>query len=231
MIITMKIGLIIATESEFKVFLDSNFDIVKIEKNRHTTYLYSYESNYIIAISSGIGEIASSAATQYLIDRYNVDLIINFGVVGALKSNLKTCDVCLVKSIIDGEIDTSAIDKCEPYVHFNLGFKNKEMDTSNKYYALIKTNFPELTEVTCLSTNKFIDGPKLKSELANKFCADICEMEAAGIYLTSKINGVPSIFLKAISDSVEGGENEYKNFVTKASNKVIKILKKVLKII
>ncbi len=47
-----------------------------------------------------MGEIAAEAATQALIDLYNVDLVVNFGVVGALTDEMTVAENCVVEKIL-----------------------------------------------------------------------------------------------------------------------------------
>ena len=44
---------------------------------------------------SGVGKTNSAAMTQYIIDKYNVDAVINSGVAGALNNNLKVMDIVI----------------------------------------------------------------------------------------------------------------------------------------
>ena len=68
--------------------------------------------------------------------------------------------------------------------------------------------------VVCASGDKFIADSEQKIKVHEMFDADICEMEAAGIVLTSNRNQVPCMFLRISGDngygsrSVSGGSGE-----------------------
>ena len=69
--------------------------------------------------------------------------------------------------------------------------------------------YPDLKPVTCASGDKFVADPKIKAELHEKYGADICEMEAAGIALTCDRNGIQCLLVKIVSDGIVGGAEEY----------------------
>ena len=74
--------------------------------------LYNIKINNkeIYIIHSGCGNIAASSATQVLISLYNVEMIINFGVVGGLDDSLFVDDVIIVDKVIHYDFDCSEID-------------------------------------------------------------------------------------------------------------------------
>jgi adenosylhomocysteine nucleosidase len=72
--------------------------------------------------------------------------------------------------------------------------------------------------VRCASADKFVDDAEQKSKLAKDFGAEICDMESAGILFTSKMNNVPCLLVKCISDSLTGGSGEYAQNAKKAAS-------------
>ena len=63
---------------------------------------YVDNGNYeIFIVNCGAGEIASAAACQMLISEYNVDMIVDFGVVGGLTPEMKVARVCAVESVVN----------------------------------------------------------------------------------------------------------------------------------
>ena len=67
-----------------------------------------------------------------------------------------------------------------------------------------------------------------KRALHQQFGADICEMEAAAVVLTCNRNKVPCLLLKAVSDSIHGGAEEFSKAITEASQVCLKVLCKVV---
>lgn len=221
-----KIGMIIAVE--FKPFKEAYGEAKEIIKERgFETSIYEKENYILHVISSGAGEIYATMCTQYLIDRFGVELILNYGVVGALSERLSHSLTCIVKDVIDYRFDISEVDNVEVGRHLELPSRNIETDLTLRKKALEVQ--PDLIEVTCASGDKFVGKAEDKNEIHRGFSADICEMEAAGILLTSLRNNVPALFIKVIADTLFGGADEYLTKSNQAAKECVKILEHIMK--
>ncbi len=221
----MKIGMLIAVE--IKAFINEynekytketlfGFDLYKVKEG----------NNEIIAIHSEAGQTFAAAATMLLINEFKVDFIINYGVVGALKDDIKTLHSCIVEKVVHYDFDTSEIDNCE--VGYHLGYDDKYMHNSRKLIDLALKVMPDLKLLTLASGDKFIGNPEVKLELGKKFNADICDMEGAGIILIADRANVPCLMIKTVSDSLEGEGEEYKNIFKESSNLCMRITKEII---
>lgn len=160
------------------------------------------------AVHTGAGEIAAAAGTQLLISVYHVDMILNFGVVGALTEEMTHHRICVVKEVVHYDFDTSVADGCE--VGRYLEYPTIYIPTTESLWQdAVKQNI-NLKPVVCASADKFIETAEKKQELHRIFKADICEMEAAGIVLTCNRNRVPCLLIKMVADGLEGGLEEFK---------------------
>jgi len=56
----------------------------------------------------------------------------------------------------------------------------------------------------------------------------VCDMESAGIFLVAKLNKVPCLFLKGISDTFNEGAKEYNLLKEETSLKCAKIIKIII---
>ena len=83
--------------------------------------------------------------------------------------------------------------------------------------------------VICASADKFIADPQLKANLNKQFGAHICEMEAAGIVLICNRNNVPCLLIKSVSDSIEGGAEEFRNTINEAAAMCLDIADAIIK--
>ena len=81
------IGVIGAMQNEIDILI-KNYDLKKDKKNKDI-YVNEFNDKRIVVAMSGVGKTNSAAMTQYIIDKYNVDAVINSGVAGALNNNLK----------------------------------------------------------------------------------------------------------------------------------------------
>jgi len=220
-----KIGMIVAVEiqavlNKYGEMLEEmtcgGFPVKILKNDDYTLYI----------VKTGAGEIAAAAGTQLLISKFEVDFIINFGVVGGLTAEMALAKTCIVEQVVHYDFDTSEIDGWEParYAEYPSPFIpcNKDMvETALSIH-------PELKKVTCASADKFVGDPAKKAALHEQFGADICEMEAAGILLTCNRAGIPCLMIKTVSDSITGGAEEFAAEVNRSADICLQIADEII---
>ncbi len=221
----MKIGMLIAVE--IKAFINEyNEKYTKESVYGFDVYRVKEEDFEIIAIHSEAGQTYAAAATMLLVNEYKVDIIVNYGVVGALKDDIKTLHSCLVEKVVHYDFDTSEIDNVEVGRH--IEYDSIYMKNDRKLIDAALKVKPDLQLLTLASGDKFIGNPSVKAELGKKFSADICDMEGAGIILIANRAKVPCIMIKTVSDSLEGEGTEFLNVFKESSNLCMKITKEIV---
>ena len=207
-------------------------------KERYGDALKSYQlagreaGDYLIGgktvtvVHSGAGEIAAAAAAQALIDK-GAEVILNFGVVGALTPEAEASRLCVVDRIIHYDFDTSEADHSG--VGRYLELPSVWIPTDDHLRDAALSAYPQMKTVNCASGDKFIGDPDKKRKLAEEFHCDICEMESAGIALTCWRNNVPCLLIKMVSDGIEGGAEEFYVTFRTASAKALEVMEEVLK--
>ena len=200
------IGMLVAVEIEavlqrygerLEDVSESGYSIKRLEADDYIMYI----------LKRGAGEIAAAAGTQFLITRYSCGFILNFGVVGGLTEEMSLAKTCVIESVVHYDFDTSTIDSCEKARY--LEYPSIYIPAPGELVDMAIKAEPGLKRVICASADKFVDEPDKKRALHLEYNADICEMEAAGILLTCNRNGVPCLMIKAVSDAIEGGCEEF----------------------
>ncbi len=201
-----KIGLLVAVEMESvfarygtpgKTEKHGGFEIFRYENERYDLFV----------INSGIGEIAAAAATGLLIDRYEVELVVNFGVVGGLTEEMALSKTCVVTRVVHYDFDLSGIDPVQPAQY--PGYEDIYLPADEELVKRALQICPELKPVICASADKFVGNQTDKERLHRLYDADICEMESAAVLLTCRRNEVPCLMIKAVSDGLTGGGEEF----------------------
>lgn len=201
-----KIGIVVAVEMFALINkLGEAHEVIK--ENNYEVLVYRNNQYEIYAVRCGMGEIASSACTQLLISLFKVDYIFNFGIVGGLKEEMAKEKLCIVEKIVHYDFDTSEIDDCEPARYLEL--EDIWIPTSKELLDKALEAAPNLKKVICASADKFIYKREDKERISSMYDADICEMEAAGIALTCYRNNIPCLLIKAVSDGLDDGADEY----------------------
>lgn len=209
-----KIGVIVAIELD-AVLSKYGTPAEAKEYPGYTVMTYVNDSFTMYVTQSGAGEIAAAAATQFLISVYGVDMILNFGVVGALTEEMSLAEACVVDKVIHYDFITDGWLNLKPGQY--LGYDSPFISTSTELVDEALRVFPGLKKVVCASADKFVDDPAAKAALSEKYGADICEMEAAGVVLTCHRNNVPCLLIKAVSDGLTGGAKEFMTELNRVS--------------
>ena len=221
------IGMVVAMEKEVKPFLESVGVKTLCEKHgEFEVHGYVAGSKKVYLVQSGIGEISASAATQLLISKYGAEVILNFGVCGGLVKSRKVFDTVIVNGVVHYDFDLSAIDNVSPAQYPFAS--SPVIKTDERLIEVAKSVMPNAQTVICASADKFVANEEIKRDLNAKFSASVCDMECAGVLITAKLNGVPVLIIKAVSDS-EGGAEEFSKCVHKAATEYIGALNEILK--
>lgn len=201
-----KIGVVVAIEID-AVLAKYGEPVSTQFVHGYTVRTYEAPTFTLYVVDSGAGEIAAAASTQLLISEYHVEMILNFGVVGSLTSEMSTAELCVVEKVIHYDFDTTGwIDL--PRGQYP-GRESAYLETTPVLVEQAMRINCNLRRAVCASADKFVDKAEDKALLRDRYAADICEMESAGVVLTCQRNGVPCLLIKAISDSLVGGGREF----------------------
>lgn len=175
---------------------------------------------YVAACDAGV--IRAAASAQHLIDRYGVELVANFGVVGACDENLRPGDTVLVNEVVHHDHDVSTVDGVRKGQYEGLDGVNL-LDYTEDFTRAYRP-FTEMVKGCCASGDKFMDSAGRKRELNREYGALVCDMEAAGVAMTCAENGVPCVVVKTVADSVGGGAKEYWEWKDEAADRCFAVL-------
>ena len=224
----MKIGIIIAIERELKSFLESGHDITEEtvgSKKIYHTEMYGHE---IVAALSGYGEIDAAATTQLLITHTGCEVVINFGVAGAIVPGLKVDDIFLVEKVCHYDYDVSPIDPVKKHQYEEYEDEYIRLDAGLR--ELVMEKLPSVRTVTVASGDRFVDKTEDKEELASLGC-QICDMEIAAIARICLQNSVRCLSIKCISDTYEGDGGDFNTNVIRSAKVAFDMLGEVLKVL
>ncbi|MCR4609987.1 MAG: 5'-methylthioadenosine/S-adenosylhomocysteine nucleosidase [Eubacterium sp.] len=222
----MKIGIIIAIERELQAFLENGSEITEEQVGGNTIYHTKMEGHDISAILSGYGEIDAAAATQILILQSGCDIILNFGVTGALVPGMKVKDLFVVRRVCHYEYDVSPIDPVKEHQYEE--FPDEYIPLDDSLLAKAEEILPEIKEVTVASGGRFIEKKEDKDYLASLGC-QICDMEIAAISRICWKNNVKCLSIKCISDTYEGDGGDFNENVISSAKAAFDVIKKLIR--
>ena len=219
----MKVGVIVATKDELKPFIDVFGEPEPaFQKTRgyEAFRWYLGVGNYLYLVLSGPGEIAAASSTQYLIENFKVDGIINYGVAGGLSDQFAAGYIGVVEKVVHTDFDISLSGKhvVGQYPHAKSRYIRPAKEFIPRYLT------EDVNKLTCASADKFVGGGEPKARLRREFGADICEMEAAGILITCNRNNMPVTLIKAVSDGADEDAEAFENNIYKASKSCVYLI-------
>ena len=221
----MKVGLIIAIRRELEAFLQSGEKAMEEKIAGKTVYRTKMDGHEIFAVPSGCGEIDAAASTMLLIVKYGCEVVLNFGVAGALEEDLKVEDLFVVEKACHYDLDTTAVDPVKKGQYEEYPDEFIPLDAG--LVGLVTEKVSGIRKVAAASGDKFIDEREEKLRLRAMGCG-ICEMEIAGIARVCERSGVRCLSIKCISDTFEGGAGDFNTNVRRGAAKAFAAIRLIL---
>ena len=225
----MKIGLLIAIKRELAAFLQSGEERTEETVAGRTIYKTRMEGHDVYAVQSGCGEIDAAAATMLLIVKYGCELILNFGVTGALEEDLKVEDLFVAEKVWHYDFDVTPFADCVKVGQYEE-YADEFIPLDAGLIELVTERIPGIRKIAVASGDKFVEDKAEKLRLRASGCG-ICEMELAGIARTCERSGVKCLAVKCISDTFDGNGDDFERNVKSSAEKAFRVIREVLKTI
>ena len=193
-----------------------------------TFYQGTIKGKEVVVVRSGIGKVNAGICSQILVDRYNVEGIINTGIAGSLKNEINIGDIVLATVAVQHDVDATGFG-------YPLGeipqMGIKEFPADEKLRALAeecsKKANPDI-QVFCgrvASGDQFISSKEKKNWISANFDAFCTEMEGAAIAQAAYLNNIPYLVVRAISDKADDSANmDYSEFEAKAVKNSVRLM-------
>lgn len=228
-----KTGIIAAMQEEMNEIKKLMNKIKKVNIYELTFFEGILSNKEVILAEAGIGKVNAARVTQILIDKFNVNCIINVGSAGALSSDLNIGDIVIGEKLVQHDFDITAFNHPKGYIS-NVGVEiqsDKDFVLKIEKIAEEMQNETEKIKIGTIATGDiFCTDIKMKNKVKEIFGADAIEMEGAAIAQVCKLCNIPFIIIRGISDSPNGNNAiTFDKYLTEASMKCAKILERFLK--
>ena len=193
-----------------------------------TFYQGTISGKEVVVVRSGIGKVNAGICSQILVDRYQVEGIINTGIAGSLRNEINIGDIVLATVAVQHDVDATGFG-------YPLGeipqMGIKEFPADEKLRALAeecsKKANPDI-QVFCgrvASGDQFISNKEKKNWIQDNFDAYCTEMEGAAIAQAAYLNNIPYLVVRAISDKADDSANmDYSEFEAKAVKNSVRLM-------
>ena len=219
------IGIIVATPEEMKELKNIMAESEKIRIFNLDFYKGKINDKNYVLVKCGVGKVNAARTTQILIDKFDIESIINVGVAGGLNNDINIGDIVIGEKLVQHDFDITAFGYEKGYISETGKFFESDRNLIERCKK-IKIENVQIILGTIASGDIFCTDIKMKEKIGSKFNSDCVEMEGASIAQTSYLCNIPFLVIRAISD-IPNGKNQidYEQFVEKAAKNCAKFIK------
>jgi adenosylhomocysteine nucleosidase len=152
----------------------------------------------VVFMHGGWGKIAAAASTQYAIDRWQPDLLVNLGTCGGFAGLIETGEVILAERTVVYDIVEQMGDPDEALAHFATDIDLNWLGEDDPV---------PVRRTLMVSADRDLIAEEI-SQLADRFGAAAGDWESGAIAWVAARHGTPCLILRGVTDLVgnQGGE-------------------------
>ena len=221
-------GIIAAMQEEMQEIKKIMQDIENIKIYELNFFKGTINNKNVVLVEAGVGKVNAARVTQILIDNFNIQGIINVGSAGSCNDELEIGDIVIGKKLVQHDFDITAFGHEKGFIS-NVGqfveSDDRLISQMEEVIKSIKNKYFNIKIGTIASGDIFCTEPKMKEKIRNKFNADCIEMEGSAIAQVCKLDNIPFLVIRSISDK-PNGQNEitFDKFLEKASKRCAYII-------
>ncbi|MBQ4639296.1 MAG: 5'-methylthioadenosine/adenosylhomocysteine nucleosidase [Clostridia bacterium] len=204
------IGIIGAMDAEVQLLTEQMQD-VKEEKIGFARFYTGRLFGKECAVGRcGVGKVHAAMCAQSMILKYEPEVIVNIGVAGALRDELKIGDIVVANAAVQHDMDTTPVgDPMGLISGINMVYiPTDESVTEKLIWAAEKLGYAPL-RANAATGDQFVASLEKKYALAEQFGAACCDMEGGAIAQACYEMQVPFGEYRGISDETHDTGREY----------------------
>jgi adenosylhomocysteine nucleosidase len=197
----MKIAIICAMQEELESIIDSlNVSCNVTQYGEFEVHAANYNAHELVFILCGIGKVNAALHTQFIIDKFIPDYVINVGVAGGLTSELTFGDVVIASDLVQHDMDVTAFGIPPGQIPRMDIFAFKANDSLLELAKNVDSSDFKVYVGRIVSGDQFIEDKERANKIQSIFAALACEMEGAAVAHVCYVNKVPFLVVRALSD-------------------------------
>ena len=223
-------GIIAAMQEEMQEIKKIMTEIEEKKVYELTFFEGKINEKNVVLVESGVGKVNAARTTQILIDNFKVEAIINVGSAGCANNELEIGDIVIGKKLVQHDFDITAFGHPKGFIS-NVG-ENVESDSElirkmEQTISKLQDKEFKIKVGTIASGDIFCTEKTMKDKIRTKFNADAIEMEGSAIAQVCKLDNIPFIVIRSISDNPNGKNNiTFEKFLETASKRCAQIIEK-----
>lgn len=185
----------------------------------------------VLVAKSGVGKVMAALVTQHLIDAYAPRAVVFTGLAGSLRPHIGIGDTLLADDLVQHDLETSGLGLPRGQVPFS---DYRFLSADPILLAAAAGYQPPsgaLHRGRICTGDQFITHRELESHhyLTSELGGDGVEMEGASVALVCRVNAVPFLIARTISDRADGSASvNFEAFLPQASRNSLALVKYLL---
>ena len=221
------IGIIAAENEEIEAIKNSMEDINEIKIYNLTFYKGIINNKNYIVVKCGVGKVNAARTTQVLIDKFDIECIVNLGSAGAINDILNIGDIVIGEQLVQHDFDVTAFGREKGYIPETGKMFESDGDLVENCKK-IKINDVKIITGIIASGDIFCTDIKMKEKIREKFNCDCVEMEGAAVAQVCYLNEIPFIVIRSISDIPNGkNQSDFNEYLKCASKNCAEFIKQI----
>lgn len=191
-----------------------------------------WEGRRVIVCRCGVGKVNAAVCTQILIDTFGAEAIVFTGVAGALNPELEIGDIVISVDCLQHDMDASPLGYAPgeiPFAAESTFAADRELIASALKAG--EALFPGKVRLgRVLSGDQFLADREKVAALRERHGGDCVEMEGAAVAQVCRLNVIPFVILRSMSDKADGSAHmNFKEFTQLASERSAAIVEQMLR--
>lgn len=210
-----KIGIICAVDRELSPFLEKLQPQALPTQAMLTFYQGSLGDHQLILVRCGVCKVNAAIAAQALIDRFQVDLLINSGTAGGIDPSVQLFDTVVSEKIAYHDVAPHILTRLHPFM------ESIYFSADPQLLSLMRQCAPSLSSSlrigATVTGEQFIDAG-MQEAIRQQFAALSVDMEGAAIAHVCHANHIPFLMIRSITDTpTHSGMDHFEQNCEKAS--------------
>ncbi len=227
------IGIIGAMEEEVAMLIAK----MDVEETREQATMTFYKGRLcdkdVVVVRSGISKVNAAACAQILVDRYEVDVLINTGIAGSLDARIDIGDMVISTDALHHDMDAREFGyELGQIPRMDVLSFQADMELVEMAKAANEEANPEIKTFVgrVVTGDQFVASAEMKERIISSFEAPLCtEMEGAAIAQVAYLNQVSYVIIRAISDKADNSATmDYPTFEKQAILHTVRLVQNLL---
>ncbi|MDO4443491.1 MAG: 5'-methylthioadenosine/S-adenosylhomocysteine nucleosidase [Slackia sp.] len=212
----MAIGIVCATKTEVTPFLEKLEGATGVKRAAIDVYEGEFAGEPVVLTCCGVGKTNAAMACQMLIDRYEVEGIVNAGTAGGMAPEAGLFDIVVGTTFAHHDVDAQMV-LIESYPYYPSGVFSADGELMEAARAAAQRSEGIVRFGSMVSGEQFIDDAQRGDVIARHDPLAV-DMESAAMAQACFANGVAFVSVRGITDTAEhDGFGNYEINSAKAS--------------